>query len=129
MKGNENYAKQTMKWLILSLQFFLKCRSMDIPITGPMLQTIAKETARRLHVERLSVLFCCSATGEKLKPLVIGNGARPRVFKEQCIDTKHLPINWNFNKKAWMTQAIFEEWLTDLNRYDQKRKSENLATC
>jgi hypothetical protein len=47
---------------------------------------------------------------------VIGNAARPRVFKEQCTDTKHLPINWRFNKKAWMIQEIFEEWLTGLNR-------------
>jgi hypothetical protein len=44
---------------------------------------------------------------------VSGNVARPRVFKEQCTDTKHLPVIWRFNKKAWMTQEIFEEWLTD----------------
>jgi hypothetical protein len=41
--------------------------------------------------ERLSVLFCCSATGEKLKPLVTGNAALPHAFKEQT-DTKHLPV-------------------------------------
>jgi hypothetical protein len=59
---------------------------------------------------------------------VIGNAARPRVFKEKCTDSKYLPVNWRFNKKAWMTQAIFEEWLTDLNRM-MKKKSENLAAC
>jgi hypothetical protein len=36
----------------------------------------------KLSRERLSVLFCCSATSEKLKPLVIFNAARPRAFKE-----------------------------------------------
>jgi hypothetical protein len=52
MKGNENYAKQTMKRLILSLQFFFqKFHAMDIPITGPMLQTKAKEIAQRFQVE------------------------------------------------------------------------------
>jgi hypothetical protein len=74
----------------------------------------------KLSKERLSVLFCCSATGEKLKPLVIGNVTWPRVIKEQCIDTKYLSVNWRFNKKAWMTQAIFEEWITDFNRLMKK---------
>jgi hypothetical protein len=63
----------------------------------------------RLSKERLSVFFCCSATGEKLKPLVTGNAARPRVLREHRIDTKHLPVDWHSNKKAWMTQAVFEE--------------------
>jgi hypothetical protein len=54
----------------------------------------------KLSKERLSFLSRCSATGEKLEPLVIGNAARPRVFKEQCTDTKNLPLNWRFNKKA-----------------------------
>jgi hypothetical protein len=40
----------------------------------------------KLSKERLSVLFCCSATGEKLKPLVIVNAARPLVFKKQCTE-------------------------------------------
>jgi hypothetical protein len=31
--------------------------------------------------ERPSVM-CCSATGEKLKTLIIGNAARPRAFKQ-----------------------------------------------
>jgi hypothetical protein len=32
------------------------------------------------------------------------------------------------NKKAWMTQAIFEEQLR-FESYDEKRKLENLAAC
>jgi hypothetical protein len=80
-----------------------------------LIQKGEKFKGRKLFKERLSVLFCCIATGKKLKPLVTGNAARPQVFKEQCIDTKHLTVNWRFNKKAWMTQTIFEEWLTDLN--------------
>ena len=30
--------------------------------------------------DRLTVLFCCSWAGEKLKPLVIGKSAKPRCF-------------------------------------------------
>jgi hypothetical protein len=74
----------------------------------------------KLSEERVSVLFFCSATGENLKPLVTGNAARPQVFKEQYIDTKHLSVNWHFIKKSWITQAIFKECLTDLNRIMKK---------
>jgi hypothetical protein len=80
----------------------------------------------KVSKERLSVLFCCSATGEKLKPLVIGNAAHPRVFKEQWIDAKHLPVDRSSNKKAWMTQAIFEEWLEDLNHVTTKQNQKIL---
>jgi hypothetical protein len=81
----------------------------------------------KLSKERVSVLFFRNVTGENLKPLVIGNAACPRVFKEQYIDTKHLSVNWHFIKKSWMTQAIFKECLTDLNHMMKKRKSENLT--
>jgi hypothetical protein len=37
----------------VTLQFFLKCRAMNIPVTGPMLQAKARETAQRIHVENL----------------------------------------------------------------------------
>jgi hypothetical protein len=32
-------------------QFFLKCRGMNIPVTGPTLRAKDRETAHRLHVE------------------------------------------------------------------------------
>jgi hypothetical protein len=67
------------------------------------------------------VLFCRSATGEKLKPLVNGTAAHPPAFKEQWIDTTHLPVDWHLNRKAWMTQTIFEKWLEDLNRMMRKQ--------
>jgi len=34
----------------------------------------------KLVKERLTVLFCCSASGEKLEPLVIGKARKPHVF-------------------------------------------------
>ena len=34
----------------------------------------------KMPKERITVLLCCSVTGEKLKPLVIGNAAKPRAF-------------------------------------------------
>jgi hypothetical protein len=63
--------------------------------------------------ERLSIMLCCSATGEKLKPLIIGNAARSHAFKQNNVTPDNLPVTWKHNKKAWMTMAVFEDWLND----------------
>ena len=57
--------------------------------------------------ERLSIMLCCSAPGEKLKPLVIGNAARPRAFTQNIVTPDNLQVTWKHNKKAWMTTAVF----------------------
>ena len=64
--------------------------------------------------ERMTVLFACSFTGEKLKPVVIGKAQKPRAI--MGIDISQLPGHWRFNEKAWMTSKIFNDWLCDLNR-------------
>nr|XP_006818922.1 PREDICTED: tigger transposable element-derived protein 6-like [Saccoglossus kowalevskii] len=56
----------------------------------------------------------------KIKPFVIGKAAKPRCFKN--IDPKTLPVYWNSNKKAWMTSALFEEYLRDLNNQMRRKR-------
>ena len=63
----------------------------------------------------------CS-TGEKLKPLVIGNAARTRAFKQNSVTSDNLPVTWKHNKKAWITTAVFEDWLNQLNGTMKKKK-------
>ena len=63
--------------------------------------------------ERVTVLLTCSATGEKLKPLLIGKSLKPRCFKG--IDKAALPVTYCANRKAWMTSVLFKEWLDKLN--------------
>ena len=46
---------------------------------------------------RLTILFCVSMTGEKLKPLVIGKSNNPRCFKS--IQKDKLPVTYRFNQK------------------------------
>lgn len=70
--------------------------------------------------ERLSVVFCCSLTGEKLKPLVIGKSAKLRRFKN--LDLTKLGVTWHHSKNAWMTGALFEEWVKSL---DDRMKQQN----
>ena len=57
---------------------------------------------------------------EKLKLMVIGKSAKPR-----CVSgVKSLPVDYENNKKAWMTSSIYESWLRKLDRrfVNQKRK-------
>ena len=44
---------------------------------------------------------------EKYKLLVIRKSAKPRCFS----GVKSLPIEYQNNKKAWMTSEIYESWL------------------
>ena len=48
--------------------------------------------------ERITVLLCCSQTGEKLKPLVIGKAEKPQCFKG--LNVGDLPVTWKANRKA-----------------------------
>ena len=58
--------------------------------------------------------------GQFMKPLVIGKSAKPRCFRN--LDNNTLPVTWKHNKKAWMTSALFAEWMTDFNRQMRLRK-------
>ncbi|KAH8038696.1 hypothetical protein HPB51_002840 [Rhipicephalus microplus] len=63
--------------------------------------------------ERITVLLCCNADGsEKLKLTVVGKFQKPRCLKRES----HLPCVYRANKKAWMTAALFEEFLSLLDR-------------
>lgn len=62
---------------------------------------------------RITVLLACSATGEKLKPVVIGHSSNPRCFRG--LDRHCIPATYFANKKAWMTGDIFRQWLHQLN--------------
>ncbi len=63
--------------------------------------------------ERLTVCLLCSCLGEKFKPLVIGKSNMPRAFN------KTLPSNviWRANAKAWMTGALFFNYMESFNAF------------
>ena len=69
--------------------------------------------------QRVTVLLCTNLTGtDKLQPMVIGKSLKPRCFK----NIKSLPVNYNANKKAWMTGTIFSEWLLKLDKAMKQKK-------
>lgn len=49
---------------------------------------------------------------EKLPLLMIGKAVKPRCFKS----VKSLPVQYEANKKAWMTGELFENWLISLDK-------------
>ncbi|GBM64409.1 Tigger transposable element-derived protein 4 [Araneus ventricosus] len=62
---------------------------------------------------RLTVMLGANMTGhQKLKPLVIGISKNPRCF----IFAKSLEIDYDFNKKSWMTSEICEKWVQKLDK-------------
>ena len=65
--------------------------------------------------ERLTLGLCVSATGEILKPIIIGKYANPRCFKNPAFNASNFCHFYN-NTSAWMTKIIFIKWLTDLNK-------------
>ena len=69
--------------------------------------------------ERMTVLLCCSAAGEKLHPLVIRRSQTPRCFRGY---TGSLPVTYKANRRAWMTKDMFSEWLYALNNKMRAQK-------
>jgi len=57
--------------------------------------------------KRITLLCCGSMAGEKRKLLAIGKSKSPRCFK----GGKTLPVQYVANRNAWMTAAIFCDWL------------------
>lgn len=49
-----------------------------------------------------------------MKPLIIGRYQRPRCFIG--VDLKCLPCTYVHSKNAWMTSAIFQNWLLEINQ-------------
>jgi hypothetical protein len=69
--------------------------------------------------ERITVLLACNADGtDKLPLLVIGKSENPRCFK----NVRQLPTKYVAIRKAWVTQAIFTDYLRAL---DAKMSSQN----
>ncbi|GBO01314.1 Tigger transposable element-derived protein 4 [Araneus ventricosus] len=62
---------------------------------------------------RLSAMLGANMSGhQKLKPLVIGRSKNPRCFK----GAKSLEVDYDFNKKSWMTSEICKKWVQKLDK-------------
>ncbi|KZZ89581.1 DDE superfamily endonuclease, CENP-B-like protein [Ascosphaera apis ARSEF 7405] len=69
---------------------------------------------------RITAHFCCNADGsERLPVWWIGTAKSPRAFSKIRIENF---IIWRWNRKAWMTASIFEEWLRWFDTRMRRRK-------
>lgn len=80
---------------------FKTCDVFNVDETGIVYKELPKKTIWKKNVrcagkkspkERITVLFCVSAEGQKRKPLVIGASSKPRCFKN--INLKGLPVTY-----------------------------------
>jgi len=74
----------------------------------------------KVSKERLIVQLCCNMIGEFECPLVIGKAKRLRAFKK--LDVNKFPVDWCWNKKAWMTTQIMTGWLMKFDKQMIKNK-------
>jgi DDE superfamily endonuclease len=89
-------------------------------------RTLASEQlpGGKLRKERISVVFCCNASRtHKLDPWFIHKRYRPRCFGYKGIKIHTLPLEWRANKKAWIINKIFKEFLLHFNREIGGRKT------
>lgn len=62
--------------------------------------------------DRLMLLLGSNAAGDhRLKPLLVYHSENPRALKH--IDKASLPVYYHANRKAWITEAIFETWFAN----------------
>ncbi|CAK5275207.1 unnamed protein product [Mycena citricolor] len=65
---------------------------------------------------RITAVVTCNSTGTEKEPLMfIGKSAKPRAFNRKDPARMHPPSYYRSNKKAWMTGALFDEFLSRLD--------------
>lgn len=64
-------------------------------------------SGRKDRKDRLTVLFCCNATGtNRMRLCVIGKPKKP-----QCFSTMNgLSVDYKSQSKAWMDRITFRDW-------------------
>lgn len=73
----------------------------------------------KLSKDRVTLLVGANMDGsQKLPLLMIGKSANPRCFK----NVKSKPVDYESNKKAWMTGEIFGKWFLNLDKKFGKEK-------
>lgn len=76
-----------------------------------------------LEKARITVALACNVTGtRKLPPWIIGKARSPRCFSQANVHVDNFPMVWRYNRKAWMTGAIFEQYLQWFDRQMDGRK-------
>ncbi|KAG7477494.1 hypothetical protein MATL_G00070200 [Megalops atlanticus] len=57
--------------------------------------------------DRVTLLVCCSMSGEKMPILIIGKSKQSQFLRE----VQDLPVQYFYDRNAWMTSDLFAHWL------------------
>ena len=72
---------------------------------------------------RVTVLTVANMDGsDKLKPVLINKCRRPHAFSQKRVNVDRLPVDYQWNKNAWMTSALFNSWLYKLDKRFLRKK-------
>ena len=87
------------------------------PCLTPHMYSQGRKLVEERDLKKESVLFCCSLTGEKREPFVIGKSHHPHFRGIKNLPTRHQGV-----RSAWMTASLFEEWLKGWDQELRKGK-------
>lgn len=77
----------------------------------------------KLSKERITVMVAANMSGTvKKKLFVIGKSQHPTCFK----NVRHLPVDYESNRRAWMTADIFSKWVRAWDRELTKKNKKIL---
>ena len=92
-------------------EFALFFRQTPTTIIGP--RRICRKKQKK---DRITIMACINADGsERIAPLVIGRALNPRCFGGRA--RWRYGIDYHSSKKAWMTRALFFNWLERFDAY------------
>ena len=75
---------------------------------------------------RMTLLVAANMSGSEKLPLYkIRKYAKPRAFK----NIKNLPVQYSSNKKAWMTEDFFTEWIYQRMKKEQQKLALIVNNC
>ncbi|VDB95332.1 unnamed protein product [Peniophora sp. CBMAI 1063] len=72
-----------------------------------------KMSGKKQNKKRITIGFLVSRAGDRYEPFFINNAKSPRCFKKK--KPTALGLLYRSNKKAWMTSALFDEYIRDLD--------------
>lgn len=120
--ADEEAIKARLPDIIAEIAKYRRCDVFNMDETGLAYRMAPDRTISTRQVSgskkeksRITIAFTANSDGsEKLPPLFIGHSRQPHAFKKKSAD--HFGLLYRFNKKAWMTAILFQEWILNFEK-------------
>lgn len=67
----------------------------------------------KLCKERVTLMLCCSRSGNKELPVIVGNSKNSRWLRDN--DLNNYEFDYDSSSSAWVTSQLFQRWLNKLH--------------